>query len=56
MEYVPIWARDIRREGKREASKEIAERMLNLGFKIEVDANCLGITVEEVNELTEKTN
>ncbi|MGE5341936.1 MAG: hypothetical protein ACM3SY_10715 [Candidatus Omnitrophota bacterium] len=58
MEYVPIWERDIRREGisegKQERAKEIAERMLNQGFKIETIAECLDITVEEVKKLTEK--
>ncbi|MGE5341155.1 MAG: hypothetical protein ACM3SY_06700 [Candidatus Omnitrophota bacterium] len=60
MEYVPIWARDIRREGvlegKREAAKEISERLLNHGLKIEAIARYLDMTVEEVNQLTERTH
>ncbi|MGE5341156.1 MAG: hypothetical protein ACM3SY_06705 [Candidatus Omnitrophota bacterium] len=58
MEYVPIWARDIRREGKSEGKseekQEVAKRMLNKGFRIKTISECLDISVEEVKKLTEK--
>ncbi|MGE5344238.1 MAG: hypothetical protein ACM3SY_22455, partial [Candidatus Omnitrophota bacterium] len=62
MEYVPIWARDIRQEGmdqgksegKLEEKQEVAERMINQGFKVETIAKCLDITVEEAKKMTDK--
>ncbi|MGE5341612.1 MAG: hypothetical protein ACM3SY_09035, partial [Candidatus Omnitrophota bacterium] len=66
MEYVPIWARDIRQEGldqgkldgiaegKKENTIEVAERMINDGLRVETIAKYLGITVEEAKKLTDR--
>ncbi|MGE5341775.1 MAG: hypothetical protein ACM3SY_09885 [Candidatus Omnitrophota bacterium] len=68
MEYVPMWARDIRREGKlegrdeglnegrNETLKENAERMMADGLAISTISKYLGISVEEIKNLTAKTH
>ncbi|MGE5341735.1 MAG: hypothetical protein ACM3SY_09665, partial [Candidatus Omnitrophota bacterium] len=84
MEYVPMWARDIRKEGKLEGltegrnegrnegltegrdeglnqglnqgRKEAAERMMADGLAISTISKYLGISVEEIKNLTAKTH
>ena len=51
MEYVPIWLRDEREEGKEEKAKETAKRMLEDGLPIETIAKYTGLTEKEVKEL-----
>ncbi|MGE5341737.1 MAG: hypothetical protein ACM3SY_09685 [Candidatus Omnitrophota bacterium] len=72
MEYVPMWAREIRREGeikgrdeglnegrkegRDETLKENAERMMSDGLAIATISKYLGISVEEIKNLTAKTH
>lgn len=72
MEYVPMWARDIRSEGilegrlegrlegklegRKEEAKEAAQRMFDDGLAIEIISRYLGISVEEIKQLTAMTH
>ena len=51
MEYIPLWERDAREEGKEQKARETAKQMLIDNVPIEKIAKYTGLTEKEVKAL-----
>jgi predicted transposase/invertase (TIGR01784 family) len=68
MEYVPLWERDARQEGWEEGveigvekgvekkAKETARKMLKKGFDIDIIIEITGLSKDEIEKMTSKSN